>query len=680
MQAVRRADSSSMAIISDKYDKLGMSVLHVRGGLILNICSSLADGSVAGADADVDVKALVGLWKQISQLNRGTLETEGMGFMVPSTKEMLKLMKNPKKLQDARQLPWKIRPFGAVFPQYFPGQVSNLLPALLATMAVLSDPALSSPEMHKEAAPLLNVVALAMDASRLELADIGPLFEKRKFASEAQMTELRAYVKERWPQTRALLRDEADSWGRVVPKTNPLKKGIANLQRQLRLAYTARNTGAIMSIWDKVITMHQESPEFADNLRKNGAELIDYAIFVWCAIRRREKLQETLDLMQQAGLQPTIKTYTAMMHGWKECKDSSRIEALWHKLVEAGFEMDVFIWTERISALIEAGQAQAGIQALGEMMGTWKEAYAADKETKAVKPTIEVINATLKGLLMVDPQAANEVLAWAGREGLEPDVRTYNITIKSSLKGHSNQDVLGILKTMKSQGIEPDAATFTIILEEVIGGLHNATAAEQVLAVGHTFADMEAAGIRPNVETYSKMLHAVSGLTNSSNAAIDAVQAHMQSRGLGLTPHMITILTERCVDQGGDVDAVLDAHNMTTVNDGDQTLWERVASAYARTNRPDDAMRVYRELARAGRPVTSLVCLKDLLETLVASGRWEDGAEVVKETIRYKTGERERDVRRYWKHHFWVLAIEHGLVSREEAPAALWEAMNADGR
>ena len=119
--------------------------------------------------------------------------------------------------------------------------------------------------------------------------------------------------------------------------------------------------------------------------------------------------QEVLDLMNKLGIRPSLKTYTAMMHGWKMCKDSRRIEALWHSLTQSGMKLDAFIWTERISALIETGKPQAGIEALASMMYLWKEAVKEGKENRAVKPNTEVINAALKGLISQNAKSAREI-------------------------------------------------------------------------------------------------------------------------------------------------------------------------------------------------------------------------------------------------------------------------------
>ncbi|UKZ68660.1 uncharacterized protein TrAtP1_009682 [Trichoderma atroviride] len=98
-------------------------------------------------------------------------------------------------------------------------------------------------------------------------------------------------------------------------------------------------------------------------------------------------------------------------------------------------------------------------------------------------------------------------------------------------------------------------------------------------------------------------------------------------------------------------------------------------SANAITGNTDRAMAVFEDLQKARRPVTSLPCLTDLLWALLASEKRDEARRVVDVVLEYKTKDRdwegESKDNRYWKHHFWFLAEERGLLEGKEVPDVL---------
>ena len=685
-----RGQTGSSVSLSRMCGRIGKWDLDVRNELVLNLCHSLVGERHASKERNAIVDELVDMWKHISQLRRKSQGYHGgLQFVLPAADEIFN--DADAEQQRTSNMAPVTKALASIFVQFRLEQARELVPGLLATVAVLSDPRHARPGAQVKAAPLLNLVAAALQRGTADESYVESVFGGKMRFPSSKLPELQSYVVGQWPHVASMLANADAPWRHSLTGSKSLDgvSGSSNLgtfHKQLRAAYRSRNTGAVVSIWQDLKARLAQKPDLARQMREDP-EFLDFWIFVWCAVRRPAKLQETLDLMQEIRVQPTVKSYTSMMHGWKMCKDVDRIAALWDKLAESGMRLDAVIWTERISGLIEAGKPQTGIQALAEMMALWKQAVAKrgvdGAAAVAVQPNIEVVNAAFKGLIRLDLGAANEVLAWAGREGIEPNIRTYNILLRESFRSDTPDDVQSLLRAMKAQGVEPDAATFTIILEEVLGHLDNTSAAEQVQAVQQVFADIEAAGLRANLETYGKMLYAVASLANGgADEAVAAVQAHMSAAGFSATPHMVTILIERALarehhPQPGAVQALLREHKLTHVAQGDQTLWERVMSAHAATGDTAAAMVVFADLARAGRPVTSLPCLTDLLRALLAAGRAEDARDVVRAVLRYKVRcaategvEVARDAR-YWRHHFWYMARENGLLSWDEVPLEL---------
>jgi pentatricopeptide repeat protein len=347
-------------------------------------------------------------------------------------------------------------------------------------------------------------------------------------------------------------------------------------------------------------------------------------------------------------------------------------------LLQSGMPLDKHIWTERISGLIETGKLQKGLETLAAMMKQWEEAPT-NARGHAVQPTIEVVNAAFKGIIRRDRKAALEVLEWAGGHGIKPDVRTYNILIRESFQSEDgNDDVQGLLRSMKERGIAADEATFTIILEEVLGGLGPAPAAEQVSAVHMVMDDIKAAGLQPNAETYGKMLHAVASLPNGADEAIEAVQEHMRADGHAqISPHMALILLGRAQranpHDSGPVRALLARHGFNSIRTGDQRLWEHVLSAYATAGDASRALALHDEMREAGRPATWQFCLRDLLTCLIEKGMLDEARRVVDGALADVVARAADGVvpARTWRHHFWHLASAHGLLDNTVVPPEL---------
>ncbi|OAQ62317.1 glutathione S-transferase [Pochonia chlamydosporia 170] len=695
--------------LSKMFGTIGKWDLDLRNQLVLGLCYTLISKKHTSAERNVLLDELLDMWKHISQLRRMSQVQHGHGhglrFVLPTVNEMLaefstlptpvSKQEESKNSKGSKMAP-TTKDLARIFIQFRIEQSREVVPGLLATLAVLSDPRLAREGSQIKAAPLLNLVTVALADQPADEAYVNDLFASKIKFPPAKLSELQSYVVSQWPQARNMVFRKDSAWRKGTKSSHRPShssgeaSGLSIFHKQLRAAYRARNTGAIVSIWQDLKDNLAQNPDLGRQMSED-AEFIDFWIFVWCAVRRPNKLQETLDVMRDINVSPTVRSFTSMMHGWKMCKDVERIESLWNKLVESSLRLDSVIWTARISGLIESGKPESGIQALAEMQSIWKKAVASRGSVEsaakiAIQPSIEVVNAAFKGLIRLDRRAANEVLAWAGREGIEPNIRTYNILLRESFRTNDPEDVQSLLKAMKKQGVEPDAASFTIILEELLGAMENASAAEQVHVVRQIFADIEAAGLRANQETYGKMLYAVASLANGgADEAIAAVQAHMNAAGLSATPHMVTILIERAVSRnplppnGAAIRALLREHKLSSVSQGDQTLWERVISAYAVTGDLHSAMRVFDDLARRGRPVTSLPCLTDLLKALLEIGDVadvEDAKKVVAVVLDHMLkraaaeGSFGRD-NRYWRHHFWYLARENGLINWADVPEGL---------
>lgn len=685
---VRHSITGRSVQISEMYCRLGRWDLDVRNDLVLSLCQVLIAGDVVAAERDAVVQELLDMWKHICQLKRKSSHPHSSYFALPSVADVRADINKSRSrtLSSSRSMDPAIRAMTAILLQYPPPRAVPIVPGLLATLSVLSDPRFQTPETQAEAAPFLQLAAESLSKGEWSESLLLETFSHHGAVSEHVQSQLREFVVTQWPNLLEYLESENTHWRSTLARTATGAKGshknvtLSQFHKNLRGAYRARNVGAIASVWQDLKGSLAQNPGFREQLA-HEATFLDFWVFVSCAVRRPALTQEILALMKELGVQSTVKTYTAMMHGWRMCKDIDRIEALWTTLVESRMKLDYAIWTERISALIELGKPEAGLKALTEMHASWKKSSHAQGYSDDAAPTVMAVNAVFKGLIGQDPKAAHEVLAWAAREGVDPDVRTYNILLREKFRTGEPKGVTKVLHAMKASGVEPDGATFTIILEEVLGAMHQAPASEQALAVRQILSDIESAGLKANLETYGKMLYAVASLPNGgADDAIQAIREHMRTRGFtSFSPHMITILVERAARRNppdlAAVRAVLQEFGLDSVERGDQTLWERVMSVYAIGGDVDGALRIFDDLACCGRPVTSLPCLRDLLQALLGQDRRDDAAKVVGVVVRSKMRSEQRAEDRYWKHHFWFLAARNGLLHDLEVPEELRRVM-----
>ena len=673
--------SGNCLALSRIYDAMGIADLRIRTGLIMGLCLATEDVQNV-RKRDSYIRDLIDMWKSVSQMKRTGQRDRNLQFTLPTLEKVLAIIDGPSATVslDSDEPRWdpETNALSAIFSQFQTAHGRYAIPGLLATLATLSDSAIR-PKMLNDAAPLLELTRIALGRCNVDDAFIDSIFNADGTRFHRQrLPQMAKMVKERWDQIQQLLNQEDATWrqGLLVrpDRKSARTKTLVHFHKLLRAAHATDNKGVIISLWRDLRAAMERSETLVAEMRSEP-EFMDFWQFVWCASKIPEKLEETQAVMEQIGLEPTIKTYTGMMHGWKLARDADKITAMWDSLISARVKLDTHAWTERISGLIELGNLQKGIETLAQMLTLWKDAVKRQQPGAAVQPTIEVVNAAFKPLIRIDKKAAYDVLEWAGREGIHPDVLTYNILLSECFRNKgSDDDVQNLLKTMQDQGIQPDAATFTIILEEALGNLAHASAQQQVDAVDHVIADIKAANLQPNRETYAKMLYAVASLSNGSDEAIEAVLRHMRSAGhTQISPHMVLILINRVIDLGqrnpDTIHALLERHGFSSVHAGDQRLWEQVVSAYANLGDTKRAMDLYSELRREGRPLTRPSSLRDLLLTLIEQEAMGTARRIVKDALADLEGQSFSD--RWWRHHFWHQAYKYGLLQWSAAPGNL---------
>lgn len=430
-------------------------------------------------------------------------------------------------------------------------------------------------------------------------------------------------------------------------------------------------------LWQKFVGSNGEiPPERAAKLQKHP-DLFNSFINTRMALNQPDQAIAVLHTLRTVGLKPTMKTWNVMLDGCKTARNINGLKNVWAKIAGSGMKLDTKIWTTRVSGLIECGDVEGGIKALEEMARLWNES-SKDENATAVKPTVEPLNAALVGLIRQNQvPAAESLLVWASRQGIEPDVFTFNILLRRFIRDGREKDVRRLFDVMRDTGVRADEATFTIVIDAAFSRIAINDTEEQARAVANVIDDMKAAGLEPNLHTYGTMIY---NLLQSGDRAMDAVKvvlAHLWGQGHELSPHIYTMVVEHYFARNPpDLDAVeslLQRRRLLDYDDMDTTFYDRVVKGYALVGRPEKALEIYYRLSDSG-VVIILATQMELLRALLRQGRVDDARDMVANTKRLFE-ESHRDAAEvekagFWGHPFWRLAAQHGIFERGNTDAS----------
>ncbi|KAI0155076.1 hypothetical protein GGR52DRAFT_529538 [Hypoxylon sp. FL1284] len=584
-----------------------------------------------------------------------------------------------KRFSDKGNFPAALSTF---FPQYPPFQLGAPVAVLaIATYALLIDTQRSSPIVRLSAARfiakmeyLITFVRYPDTNLRSEVSHYFPFLE--------------SYIMDWWPIIKKQLKHRFESTDVPTTRTQPrepssstnsggINKG--SIGERLQRAYvTTRNYGDVDRLWGEFLgsTTGNIHPDRIAELR-NESYLFDSFIHARMATNQPNKAIEALRVMRQVGLRPTVKTWNSMLDGCKKSRNVNAIKNVWAKIAGSGMELDMRIWTTRVSALVESGDVEGGLQALQEMMKLWQKS-SKDERIKAVKPTIEPVNAALVGLTRQNHTVvAESLLDWARRHGLQPDVFTFNTLLRLFVRHKRDTDVRRLFATMKRSKVDADEATFTIVLDEAFSTILPEDTERQANMVMRVVEHMQAAGLEVNLQTYGKMIYNLLRMGDGAVKAVKAVLAHILAQGLELSPHIYTMIVEHYfARQPPDLEAVgalLKRHRLLDREDMDATFYDRVVRGYAEAGRPASALDIYWRLSAAGLPVILSTQL-ELLTALFRDGAVDDATRLVANTKRmFEESHRAADSvddAGFWGHPFWSFAERHSLYERNGSGAA----------
>ncbi|KAF6843782.1 glutathione s-transferase [Colletotrichum musicola] len=597
---------------------------------------------------------LVEFWKHFSGLGRTESGLNHPTEFWLTSRPELRDAGDPKKL------------FPTLMPQLKASGTRGLGPALVTTYVLLEDPAHAQIKAREQAQLLLEVLGpIVKRFDREMLLDI--FDETSPMWKYVEPRAVWRVIQEAPKYLRETSAPEGESQG---PSQKGGRFSYSLWHQRFSVAYRGNDHAAIQQAWRDL----SDSANDKDRAKKlkTCPELLDYVLHISCHKSRYEKeiytkiISEVLGYMQSIELEPSIRTYTSMMEGWKKARRLEPIENLWKSITAAGVRLDEHIWSSRISANGELGDPWSGLKCLTHMDRAWKAAVEKQVPQLAVKPGIASVNAAIAGLLRRDRmEYVNKTLAWAKERGIQPDIYTFNMILSWMLKKGANEQADRLLASMKTAGVTPDGATFTIILEAALHNLPSQTPQEQRAAVDNVFRVMAASGIEPNQETYGKMLSTLTRDGDNAQVAVATVLARLRATGTQPSTEICTMLVDYYAQRSQpDLESiralVMDRRSRTRALT-DRIFWEMVIKQYHRAGDLEGALEIFYDLDDWGiRCKMSL--LEPLLRSLVHRQDWDAATKFVS-TVRRQAGDLAADPNnRFWKHGFWAVAKDYDLL------------------
>jgi pentatricopeptide repeat protein len=577
--------------------------------------------------------------------------------------------KNNTKSQPSRKgqqrKPTLAQRLAELFPQYSHHQLARPSWAALATYALLVDIKSRNEALWQKARPFLQMMRQPLATCFI------PFFKSRAPAFQGCPSALDSLVKDFLSRRQIKQNTEWKPSTQVATSSN----FAGTIHKEIGQAIKARNLTALDAAWGKF--WGEEDEPSAERLRQlfKMREIFDYFVHAYMSIRQTQRSLNVWNSMVKHGIEPTLKTWTSMIQGCTNARNAHGIKTVWDRLIASGAKLDNHVWTARISGLIESNDFEAGFAALREMAQIWNERHKPEHAAVAMKPSVESINASLNWLLRYNRlPPAMDLLLWAAKQGIEPDIYTFNTMLRPLVRQGKAAQARALLDMMKSINVSADASTFTILLDGALPGISTLSPKEQVDRINYVIEEIEAAGFKPNMLNFGKMIYILlqEGGRDSDSAAVKAVLAHIWKRGFELSSHILTMLAEhyfsRDPPDAAAVTQLIETRRLRQNRSIDRVFWERVIKGYCQAGETQKALEIFDEGFTSGSTM-AFSTLYELLLALLEAGENERAKTLVKavrgmpdtddrdgELASRPVAETQARPLRYWKHRFWHLA------------------------
>lgn len=467
-----------------------------------------------------------------------------------------------------------------------------------------------------------------------------------------------------------------------------VEMGFSFINTRVQDAMHRRDLSQLDDLWGDVSQWPASDTTIPLQDRRGGykhgtlsMDICNLFILGFMALKQANRAINVWNNMIAKGITPSLQTWDAMLNGCKIARNDKAIEDVWRKLVASGTKPDVVLWTTRISGLIQCKKYDLGIRALDEMGRVWLAAARAQypKATLpqiltlgdvegAVKPTIATCNGAISSFLRFDlMNQARQILAWAKKYNIQPDIYTYNTLLQYLIRNDKSAEAMTLLRSMSKANIEADVATFTTILDETFKFASINTNEEQKELVNAVFAEMEAAGVQPNLHTYGKLVSSLLQNCQGNLTTVNTVLERMNRQGLQPSRHIFTNLLNYYFSQPSqdldlDVIQTLIDRADAVLGSSDYIFWDRVIEGYSKAGETTKATRYLRQVFD-GKGKVGWDALRSLIVALAENQEWDIAKKVVID-VQGRMGrsvkEEERGVE--GQHGFWFAVRELNLM------------------
>ena len=470
-----------------------------------------------------------------------------------------------------------------------------------------------------------------------------------------------------------------------------LRKQSANLVTHIKSgllkAVTERNIKYARSLanhFKHLVDTAKLSSEQQEEL--NGSFLDAYF-----AMRQTELAIEVWNTMIQSGRPLRQEHWLAMVKGATRCGDLSSLETIWQQVQVAGVSRTNAMWTFYLEGLFQWRQGAKAVAVLEEMGQAWKVALtnsrtnvqeentSSDPNTTTSQedclPAMGPVNIAVLGALRGRRKhQAYKILEWAASFGLQPDVRTYRHLLFNAVSHDDVDEVHRLLRDIESDNISPDVEIFTVLMDFAFRNKESdfqlQSPEEQQEIATKVLADMEDAGIEPDMFTYSTLL---SGLLKPSCFNITAARAIMEQmvvKGIRISPHIHTILITHYFSlDPPDLPAIdsLWAKIQLERHPVDHVFFDRMIEEYARIGELEKMLIFLRKMVAMGK-LPGWDTLTRILKVLADAQEWGWVQDLLSDVVD------ERGLLKYGSRHtrgkddFWMF-VEELRMDGVELPA-----------
>lgn len=534
----------------------------------------------------------------------------------------------------------------------------------------LSDAIKANESLQLQAAPFLDLLVRVLSGARVNAVLKHPAYS-RMFKRLPQDVQVEITKEVESAPAKALSALGHQQWSDPAAKPRNAARFQAttdlesfNLKAIARAVESRASPVVLEGHWKRIVRDYTQEGKSSIPPSIYNAFLSGYLV-----LRHASRSVEVWNHMISNGIKPELPTWVAMLEGCEKAKDLEGFNAMWQRMLSTGIEPDNYAWTTRIHGLMSFRQLDLGLRALDEMGKRWRSAEtvtnappstsrnskgaknlptSAKLVNNCTKPTVEVINGAISGIVQLPPNArmhqqkrtdyVQKILKWGTQFDIKPNTRTFNILVQLYLNAGDYATAFKVLKQMELSGSEADMATHTMLITAAFenGSLDSLSEVDRASRVVQMLEELEAGGMRLNGYVYATAIDRLLKQYASHNA-VRTIMEHMRSRNLSPTAHAYTSLITYYFQQEppaiAAVDSLLQQIFESRYEDSDKVLFDRTIEGYAEHGEIGKMMSVLTRMSKGGKH-PGFRALTAVIKALVAAGDIDRARFIVRDVQR----------------------------------------------